>query len=382
MASDRILTTHVGSLPRTEMVCDVILAREEGGGEQEGLFDAVLTEAVEAMVERQVKLGIDVVSDGEFSKISYATYIKDRLDGFSGSSPPIMGADLEDFPEYAQSLLAANRSPIKIQRPMCTGPVRVKNRQPLDDDLRRFRLAIERHKPRGAFMPAASPGVIAVFQANRYYPTHAAYLEALARAMHEEYRAIIGAGLELQIDCPDLGVGRHLVFKDQSESAFLRHAEEQVEALNGALAGLPADRMRMHVCWGNYEGPHHKDVPLERIIKLVLKCKPQKLLIESANPRHAHEWRVFESVKLPDDKVLVPGVIDSTVNYIEHPELVADRIETFARIVGRERVMAGTDCGFSTFAGRSLVDPKICFAKLQSLVQGAEIATQRLWGRR
>ena len=380
MPADRILTTHVGSLPRSEMVCDVILAREEGSGSAE-LLDAVLGEAVDEMVARQIAVGIDHVSDGEFSKVSYATYIKDRLTGFSGDSPRIVGADLDDFPEYAKSLLAANKSPLRITRPACTGHIGVKSMQPLEDDLRRLRTAVDRHKPAGAFMNAASPGVVALFQANRYYPTYAAYLEALAGAMRSEYEAIIAAGFDLQIDCPDLALGRHFIFKEQSEAAFLRHAEEQVEALNAALAGLPAERMRMHVCWGNYEGPHHHDIPLKSIIGLVLKCRPQKLLIESANPRHAHEWRVFTEVKVPDDKILVPGVIDSTVNYIEHPDLVADRIETYANIVGRERVMAGTDCGFSTFAGRSLVDPKICFAKLGSLVEGARIASKRLWGR-
>jgi 5-methyltetrahydropteroyltriglutamate--homocysteine methyltransferase len=254
---------------------------------------------------------------------------------------------------------------------------------PLDADLRRFRAAVDRHRPNAAFMTAASPGVIAIFQPNRYYPSHHAYLAALAQAMRDEYRAIIDAGYDLQIDCPDLGMGRHTIFKDQSETAFLRNAEEQVEALNAALAGLPPERLRMHVCWGNYEGPHHRDVPLARIFDVVMKARPTMLLIESANPRHAHEWHVFAERRrsIPEDKVLVPGVIDTVTNFVEHPELVSERIERFAHIVGRERVLAGTDCGFATFAGAELVEASVAFAKLESLVRGAEIASKRLWNR-
>ncbi len=374
----RILTTHVGSLPRTEMVGDVIRAREEGVGTGE-LFEAVVSDAVDEVVGHQVALGLDIVSDGEFSKIGYANYIKDRLSGFSGDSPRMVGGDLEDFPAYAGQLSRRRSAAIAFARPACTGPIAVKNRKPLAADIDRMRAAVARHKPTGAFMTAASPGVIAIFQPNKFYPSHYAYLEALAAAMKEEYQAILAAGFDLQIDCPDLGMGRHTIFKHQSEAAFLHHAEEQVEALNAALAGLPPERLRMHVCWGNYEGPHHHDIPLARIIHIVLKARPAQLLIESANPRHAHEWRVFTQVKIPDDKILIPGCIDSTNNYIEHPELIADRIETFARIVGRERVMAGTDCGFSTFAGDGLVDAKIAFAKLGALVEGARIATKRLW---
>jgi 5-methyltetrahydropteroyltriglutamate--homocysteine methyltransferase len=383
MASiDRILTTHVGSLPRDEMVCDVIAQKEAGTLPGEDLFDAVIGEAVENVVARQIQAGIDIVSDGEFSKIGYANYIKDRLSGFSGKAPRLIGADLEDFPGYTTKLNARRAAAIRFQRPTCTGPVAVKNRKPLEDDLRRMKAAVGAHKPTRAFMTAASPGVIAIFQPNAYYPTHAAYLEALSLAMREEYHAIIDAGLDLQIDCPDLGMGRHTIFKGQSETAFLRHAEEQVEALNAALIGLPRDRLRMHVCWGNYEGPHHHDIALEKILPVVLKAAPTRLLIESANPRHAHEWAVFKTTRIPDDKVLVPGVIDSTSNYIEHPDLVAERICRFADIVGRERVIAGTDCGFSTFAGDGLVDASICFAKLESLAEGARRATKTLWGRR
>jgi len=380
-STSRILTTHVGSLPRTEMVGDVIRAREEGVPGTEELFEAVIAEAVDEVVARQVAIGLDIVSDGEFSKIGYASYIKDRLTGFSGDSPRIASADLDEYPEYAGKLSQRRSAAINFARPACTGPIAVNNRKPLEDDLRRLRTAVAAHKPVGAFMTAASPGIIAIFQPNRFYPSHYAYLEALSAAMKEEYAAILAAGFELQIDCPDLGMGRHTIFKDQSESAFLAQAEAQVEALNAALAGLPPERLRMHVCWGNYEGPHHHDIPLAKIIHIVLKARPSQLLIESANPRHAHEWRVFTEMKIPEDKILIPGCIDSTNNYIEHPELVADRIETFARIAGRERVIAGTDCGFSTFAGDGLVDPKIAFAKLAALVEGANIATKRLWGR-
>jgi 5-methyltetrahydropteroyltriglutamate--homocysteine methyltransferase len=394
---DRILTTHVGSLPRDEMVCDVIAQKEAGtlphhdlgadvganvGADAgEDLFDAVIGEAVDSVVAKQIHAGIDIVSDGEFSKIGYANYIKDRLSGFSGKADRLISADLEDFPGYTTKLNARRSAAIRFHRPVCTGPVAVVNRKPLEDDIRRMKAAVMAHAPHRAFMTAASPGVIAIFQPNKYYPTHAAYLEALSLAMRDEYHAIIDAGFDLQIDCPDLGMGRHTIFKNQSETAFLRHAEEQVEALNAALVGLPPDRLRMHVCWGNYEGPHHHDIALEKILPVVLKAAPTRLLIESANPRHAHEWAVFKAIRIPDDKVLVPGVIDSTSNYIEHPDLVAERICRFADIVGRERVIAGTDCGFSTFAGDGLVDPAICFAKLEALSEGARRATKRLWGR-
>jgi 5-methyltetrahydropteroyltriglutamate--homocysteine methyltransferase len=378
---DRILTTHVGSLPRDEMVCDVIAQKEAGTLPSGELFDAVIGEAVESVVAKQIEAGVDIVSDGEFSKIGYANYIKDRLSGFSGKAGRLIGRDLEDFPTYTTKLNARRSAAIRFQRPECTGPIAVKNRKPLEDDIRRMSAAVAQHKPVRAFMTAASPGVIAIFQPNKFYPTHAAYLEALSLAMREEYRAIIAAGFDLQIDCPDLGMGRHTIFKAQSETAFLRHAEEQVEALNAALVGLPKDRMRMHVCWGNYEGPHHHDIPLAKIIHVVLKAAPSHLLIESANPRHAHEWAVFKEVRIPDEKILIPGVVDSTSNYIEHPDLIAERICRFADIVGRERVIAGTDCGFSTFAGDGLVDAAICFAKFRAMREGAAIATKRLWGR-
>ena len=383
--SDRILTTHVGSMPRAQAVVD-LLARKEGGEPYDAAgFDHVMTEAVRDVVARQRACGIDVVSDGEQSKPSYATYIKDRLTGFSGNSKPVRSADLEDFPGYFARLRTRNAGLIRLARPCCTGPIAVKDRAPLEADLKRFGAALAHAGVGGArpagFMNAASPGVIAVFQPDQHYHSHERYLEALSNAMRDEYRAIVDAGFLLQIDCPDLAMGRHITFKHATDEEFLRHAAAQVEALNAALEGIPAERMRLHLCWGNYEGPHHRDIPFEQLFDVVMGAKPQALLFEAANPRHAHEWKVFEARKrdIPDAKILIPGVISSTSNYIEHPELIAQRLETFAHIVGRERVMAGSDCGFSTFAGDGLVDPDICFAKLRSMTEGAALASARLW---
>ncbi len=378
-AVDRILTTHVGSLPRSEMVSDVVEAEEQGAPVSAELFDAVIAEAVDADVGRQTRIGLDIVSDGEFSKLTYASYIQHRLTGFSGDSPLVTPADLDDFPGAAAE--ARRRRAQKFHRPMCTGPVAVRTLAPLQGDIRRMRAAVDKHKPGGSFLTAASPGLIAIFHPNRHYPTHMAYLQALAAAMRLEYRAIVDAGFDLQIDCPDLAMGRHTIFKQASDTAFLNHAEEQVEALNHALAGLPAERLRMYVSWGNYEGPHTHDIALEKILPVILKGRPRHLLLEAATPTHQHDWRVFERIRLPDDKVLVPGVIDVTNNYVEHREVVADRLERFANVVGRERVIASTDSGFAAFAGDRMVDPKVAFAKLESLVQGAEIASKRLWGR-
>jgi 5-methyltetrahydropteroyltriglutamate--homocysteine methyltransferase len=288
-------------------------------------------------------------------------------------------ADLDDFAGAAESLRQRRPSTQRFVRPECTGPVTMRTRAPLDGDIRRMRAAVDRHKPAGAFLTSASPGLIAIFHPNKYYPTHAAYLQALARAMSIEYRAIIDAGFELQIDCPDLAMGRHTIFKNASDAAFLRRAEEQIEALNEAVTGLPPERMRMYVSWGNYEGPHTHDIALERILPAILKARPAKLMIEAATPTHQHEWRVFERIHLPDDKVLLPGVIDVTNNYVEHPEVVADRIERFANVVGRERVIASTDSGFAAFIGDRMVDARVAFKKLESLVRGAEIASRRLW---
>ena len=382
---ERMLTTHVGSMPREQAVVD-LLAKKEGREDYDTAeFDRVMANAVRDIVARQRACGVDIVSDGEQSKPSYATYIKDRLTGFSGNSRPVRGADLDEFPQYLTRLMSRRAGAVKLARPCCTGPITVKDRAPLEADLARFGAALAHGGAGGAtpagFMNAASPGVIAVFQPDEHYHSHERYLEALSHAMRDEYQSIVDAGFLLQIDCPDLAMGRHITFKHETDAQFLRHAHMQVDALNAALEGIPPERMRLHLCWGNYEGPHHRDMPFEKLFDVVMRAKPQALLFEAANPRHAHEWKVFEDRKrdIPQDKILIPGVISSTSNYIEHPELIAQRLETFAHIVGRERVMAGSDCGFSTFAGDGLVDPEICFAKLRSMAEGAALASARLW---
>lgn len=376
-STDRILTTHVGSLPRSKAVTDIVFAQE--AGEDTANAEETIRQAVAEVVKRQTESGVDVVSDGEMSKISYATYIKDRITGFDGDSDRVPPSDLEAFPGFLKRQASSGGTPT-YRRPCCVGAIEVKDLGPVAQDIDNFKAAIAAAKPQDAFMNAASPGVIALFQPNRFYPDHASYLEALADAMAEEYRAITSAGLVLQLDSPDLGLGRHMMFKDQGEDEYRRLAQLHVEALNHALEGIPKESVRMHVCWGNYEGPHHHDAPMELVLPITLKANVGALLFESANPRHAHEWRVFAETELPDDLILIPGVIDSTTNFIEHPQLVAERIGRFADIVGRERVIAGTDCGFSTFAGFGAVDQDIVYAKLASLAEGAQIATQRLWG--
>jgi 5-methyltetrahydropteroyltriglutamate--homocysteine methyltransferase len=377
-SSERILTTHVGSLPRSQAVTDVLFAREKGPLADEAAADATLTAAVGDVVRRQVQAGIDVVSDGETSKISYATYIADRFTGFDGDTPREPGQDLVEFPGLLKKL-AERGATAKYRRPRCVGEIRVKDTRPLEQDIDRLRQAAELAKPAEAFLNAASPGVIALFQPNDYYPTADAYLEAVAEALRTEYEAITKAGLLLQIDAPDLGMGRHTMYRNASVDEFLKRAAIHVEVLNHALRNVAADRVRMHVCWGNYEGPHHHDVPMEQLLPVVIRAKPQALLFEAANPRHAHEWVVFRDTRIPDDKILIPGVLSSTTNYVEHPLLVAERICRFADIVGRERVIAGSDCGFSTFAGFGPVEPDIAYMKLASMAEGARIASQRLW---
>jgi 5-methyltetrahydropteroyltriglutamate--homocysteine methyltransferase len=374
----RILTTHVGSLPRSQAVTDVLFARERNEVSDARAAAAVIADAVAEVVRRQVAAGIDVVSDGEMSKISYATYIAERLSGFGGDTPREPGQDLVEFPGLLKKL-ADRGSTAKYRRPRCIGEIRVKNLAPLQEDLMNIQSATAAAAPIGAFMNAASPGVVALFQPNDFYPSQDEYLTALAEGLRVEYEAIVQAGVVLQIDAPDLAMGRHTMYRERSLEEFEALAARHIEVLNHALRNVPADRVRMHVCWGNYEGPHHHDVPMERLLPLVLKAKPQGLLFEAANPRHAHEWTVFEQFKVPDDKILIPGLLATTTNYIEHPLLVAERIERFAHIVGRDRVMAGTDCGFGTFAGFGPVEPDIAYLKLQSLAQGAQIASGRLW---
>ena len=377
-STGRILTTHVGSLPRSQEVTDVLFAREKGEIADKTAAASVITAAVAEVVRRQVETGIDVVSDGETNKISYATYIADRFAGFGGDTPREPGQDLVEFPRF-MAKLAASGATAKYRRPRCIGEISVKDTGPLQDDLRNFRAAIDEAQPIEAFMNAASPGVLALFQPNDHYATPDAYLEALAAAMESEYEAIVGAGFLLQVDAPDFGMGRHTMYRNASAGEYLSAASRHVEVLNYALRNLPADRMRMHICWGNYEGPHHHDIPLEQLLPVVIKAKPQALLFEASNPRHAHEWSVFKRQRVPDDKILVPGVLSTTTNYVEHPELVAERIERFAGIVGRERVIAGTDCGFGTFGGFGPVDPDIAYMKLAALVEGARLASKRLF---
>ncbi|MDX1516728.1 MAG: cobalamin-independent methionine synthase II family protein [Woeseiaceae bacterium] len=376
-SQDRILTTHVGSLPRTKAVTDTVFAWEKGAQVADGA-DIIRT-AVDAVVAKQVEVGVDVVSDGEMSKISYATYIKDRITGFDGDSEREPPGDLEEFPGFLERQAKSGGTPT-YRRPCCVGDIEVKDMGPVSEDIANLRAAVDRHCPTEAFMNAASPGVIALFQPNRHYGTHEAYLMALADAMAAEYRAIVDAGLILQLDSPDLGLGRHMLFKGRPDDDYREQAALHVRALNHALDGLPKDRIRLHVCWGNYEGPHHHDAPMEMVLPIALEANVGALLFESSNPRHAHEWEVFANTELPDDLILIPGVLDSTTNFIEHPKLVAERICRFADIVGRERVIAGTDCGFSTFAGFGAVDQDIVYAKLASMAEGAAIASERLWG--
>lgn len=379
-STERILTTHVGSLPRPQNVVDFIFAQEKGEPVDMTAFNAAMAVAVDDIVKRQVDSGIDVVSDGEMSKISYATYIKDRFTGFDGDSPRRTPGDLLEFPSFLKRLASGGGTP-NYRRPCCVGPIAVKSMQPLADDILHVKAAATKHGAAEVFMNSASPGVIALFQPNEHYQTDDDYLEALAHAMAHEYKAIVDAGFILQLDSPDLGLGRHMMYKDLDESAYLKRIEQHVEALNAALATIPADRIRMHVCWGNYEGPHHKDIGLETILPIVMKAKPQGLLFEASNPRHAHEWEVIRDMKrvIPDDKILIPGVLDSTTNFVEHPRLVAQRLGHFIETVGRERVIAGTDCGFGTFAGFGTVDSEIVFAKFAAMAEGARLISKKYW---
>jgi 5-methyltetrahydropteroyltriglutamate--homocysteine methyltransferase len=378
--SDRILTTHVGSLPRSAAVTELVFAQERGEAVDEAVFDQVIGAAVDEAVRLQVESGVDLVSDGEMSKISYATYIKDRITGFDGDSPRTPPKDLEMFPSFLERQAKGGGTPT-YRRPKCVGEIQPKTLVPLEADLVHMSKAMAAHQPLGGFMNAASPGVIALFQPNEFYPTQDTYLEALAEAMRPEYEAIVAAGLYLQLDSPDLGLGRHMMYKDRSDAEYLKLIGGHVDALNHALRNVPADRVRMHVCWGNYEGPHCCDVEMGVILPTLMRAKPAGLLFETSNPRHQHDWNYFAEMadRIPEDKVLIPGVIDSTTNFIEHPRVVAERIERFASIVGRDRVIAGTDCGFSTFAGFGVVDPAIVWAKLKTLRYGAEIASRNLW---
>ncbi len=379
LQQDRVLTTHVGSLPRSKTVTDGVFAKENEQPYDPVKLARVIAEAVDEVVRRQVDTGVDLVSDGEMSKISYATYVKDRISGFAGDSERNPPSDLEEFPGFLERQASSGGTP-SYRRPCCVDDIQVKDSGPLEEDLANFSAAVDKHQPVGGFMNAASPGVIALFQPNRHYDSHEAYLEALGEAMRPEYEAIVSAGFLLQLDSPDLGLGRHMMFKGKSDEEYQSLANLHVDVMNDALRNIPPEKVRLHVCWGNYEGPHIHDAPMEMVLPIALRARPQALLFESSNPRHAHEWEVFATADIPEDKLLVPGVIDSTTNFVEHPRLVAQRIQRFADLVGRERVMAGTDCGFSTFAGFGAVDQDIVYAKLGALVEGAAIASKELWG--
>ena len=375
----KILTSHVGSLPRSQAVVDYIFARENKKSYDTKAFDICMTEACSNTVKRQVDAGIDIVSDGETSKISYATYVKDRYTGFDGDSPRNAPADLKLFPTFLERLADDGGTP-SYARPMCVGEVKSKDHSELTKDINNLKSAMKLHGVKQGFMNAASPGVISLFLQNDFYPTRETYLSALADVMRDEYKNIVDSGLHLQLDCPDLALSRHMLFNDLSDSEFVKIANSHVEALNYALIGIDPSRVRVHICWGNYEGPHVCDLSMDKIFSTLMNVSANYILFETSNPRHAHEWTVFKDRKseIPDDKILVPGVLDTTTNFVEHPELVAQRLQRFVEIVGIDRVVAGTDCGFGTFAGFGSVDPEIAYAKLQALSDGAEIASKRL----
>jgi 5-methyltetrahydropteroyltriglutamate--homocysteine methyltransferase len=377
-STERFLTTHTGSLPRPDDLVRTMFAKEEGVPVDPVALKERTRTAVAEIVEKQVGAGIDVVNDGEMSKPSYATYIKDRLSGFDGESHPLVYQDLVDFPEFAQRVFGdPGRS--RRKTPGCNGPISVRDPRAVETDVDNLKTALSRVNAAEAFLSAASPGVISLFFHNGHYPSEEAYLYAIAEAMRQEYETVASAGFILQIDCPDLAMGRHIQYAALSVAEFCKKARLHIEALNHALTNIPADRMRLHLCWGNYEGPHHCDVPLGDIIETVFLAKPSGLSFEAANPRHAHEWTVFEHVKLPEGKVLIPGVIESKTNFIEHPELIAQRIGRFAKLVGRENVVAGSDCGYGTWVGQAAVDPGVVWAKLASLAEGARLATREFW---
>jgi 5-methyltetrahydropteroyltriglutamate--homocysteine methyltransferase len=378
---DRILTTHTGSLPRPDDLAEMLYAKESGETYDRPAFETRARSAVAETVRKQVECGVDIVNDGEMSKIGYSTYVKDRLTGFGDETQrraALSAADMADYPEFTQRTFAARKNP-PMRRPSCNGPISYKNTDELQRDLDNLKAAIAGANVGEAFLSAASPGVIAQFLGNYHYPTHEAYIAALADAMKVEYDAIDRAGFLLQVDCPDLAMSRHIQFARSSVAEFRKVAEMHIEALNHALRDIPEDRVRVHLCWGNYEGPHHRDIALRDIIDIVFKARAAGISYEAANPRHEHEFKVFKDVRLPDGKILIPGVLDSTNNFIEHPEVVAMRICNLAGVVGRENVIAGTDCGFATFVAYSRVVPSIAWAKFRAMSEGAQIASRELW---
>jgi 5-methyltetrahydropteroyltriglutamate--homocysteine methyltransferase len=377
-STERFLTTHTGSLPRPEALIRAMYAKEEGVPVERGALAAQVRAAVAEVVRKQGEAGIDLVNDGEMSKPSYATYVKDRLSGFGGTGNTFVYQDLADFPNLAKRVFGdPGRS--RRKTPACNGPIGVRDAEAAPTDVDNLKAALASATATGAFMSAASPGVVSLFFRNDHYPSHEAYLFAIAEAIRHEYETIAKAGITLQIDCPDLAMGRHIQYASLSVEEFRKRARMHVEALNHALTGIPPEQLRMHLCWGNYEGPHHCDVPLADIIDIVFLARPSAISLEAANPRHAHEWTLFERVKLPAGKVLIPGVIESKSNFIEHPELIAQRIARYAKLVGRENVIAGSDCGYGTWVGQAAVDPDVVWAKLTALAEGARIASRQFW---
>lgn len=377
-STERFLTTHTGSLPRPEDLVRMMFAREEGVPVDQAALAARIRSAVAEVVRKQAEAGVDVIDDGEIGKPSYATYIKDRLNGFGGTSQSLQYRDLVDFPELARRVFSdPGRS--RRKTPACTGPISVRDARAAETDAENLKAALGQVNAADAFLTAASPGVISLFFRDDHYGSREAYLFAIAEAMRHEYETVARAGIGLQVDCPDLAMGRHIQFAGLSVDEFRKMARLHVEALNHALANIPPDQLRLHLCWGNYEGPHHYDVPLADIIDVVFEARPSGISFEAANPRHAHEWKLFERVKLPKGKVLIPGVLESKTNYVEHPELVAQRIGRYARLVGRENVIAGTDCGFGTWVGQAAVDPGVVWAKLRSMAEGARLASREFW---
>ena len=372
---DKIKTTHVGSLPRSNELSDLLFKKDKKEKIDTNNFDEIVKRDVKKIVEKQINLGIDFISDGEMSKISYATYVKDRIDGFSGESERKAPQDLDDFPTFKERIARTGGTPT-YTRPCCTHELKIKDKQSLTKDINNFKTALEENNHKLAFMNAASPGVISAFLPNKFYKDDDEYLDALSNIMTSEYEEIISNDINLQLDCPDLALARHMTFKDLSEKDFLKRAEKQIEFLNNSIKNIPQSKIRMHICWGNYEGPHSHDISLDKILPLVLKANVGTYLLESSNPRHSHEWQAFENIKVPKDKIIAPGVIDSTTNFIEHPEVVKNRLIQFAKVIDREQLMAGTDCGFSTFAGFGNVDENIVYKKLESLVIGADLASK------
>ena len=372
---DKIKTTHVGSLPRSNELSELLFKKDKKEKIDLIKFDEVVKKDVEKIVKKQIELGIDIISDGEMSKISYATYVKDRIDGFSGESERRAPKDLDDFPSYKERIARTGGTPT-YTRPCCTNELKIKDRTSLAKDIENFKNAITANNHKEAFMNAASPGVISAFLPNKYYKNDDEYLENLSNVMKSEYEEIASNGIYLQLDCPDLALARHMTFKDLSEQEFLKKAEKQVEYLNHAIKNIDKSKIRMHICWGNYEGPHIHDISLSKIMPIVLKANVETILIESSNPRHSHEWQVFEDIKLPNDKMIAPGVIDSTTNFVEHPEVIKNRLIKFSKVINKDQIIAGTDCGFSTFAGFGNVDESIVYKKLESLVRGAELASK------